>query len=42
MLIIEGAAGVLTLGFGLLITHPICMIWGAFAAHNYNKRLLNH
>ncbi|SFD38851.1 hypothetical protein SAMN05428981_101171 [Bacillus sp. OV194] len=42
MLIIEGVVGVLTLGFGLLITHPICMIWGAFAAHNYNKRLLNH
>ncbi|MED2970710.1 hypothetical protein P4361_00290 [Fictibacillus sp. B-59209] len=42
MLIIEGVVGVLTLGFSLLITHPICMIWGAFAAHNYNKRLLNH
>jgi hypothetical protein len=40
MLIIEGVVGLLTLGFGLLFTHPICMIWGAIAAHRYNKKLL--
>lgn len=40
MIILECIIGVFTLGFGLIITHPICMIWGAVAAHNYNKRLL--
>jgi hypothetical protein len=41
MLIIESIVGILTLGLGLLITHPICMIWSAIATNQYNKRLLN-
>jgi hypothetical protein len=41
MIIVEGIVGFLTLGFGLLITHPICMIWGAIAAKNYNTKLLS-
>ncbi|MGE7217303.1 hypothetical protein [Priestia koreensis] len=41
MIIVEGVLGFLTFGAALFITHPICMIWGAVAAHNYNKRLLN-
>lgn len=40
MLVIEGIVGFATLGFGLLVTHPICMIWGALAAKSYNKKLL--
>jgi hypothetical protein len=40
MLIIYGVVGMVTLGYGLMITHPICVIWGALAAHSYNKKLL--
>ena len=40
MLVIEAIVGFLTVGFGLLVTHPICMIWGAVAANRYNKKLL--
>lgn len=41
MLFIEGIVGFMTMGFGLIITHPICMIWGAIAVRNYNNKLLN-
>jgi hypothetical protein len=41
MLIVEVIVGILTLGLGLFITHPICMIWGAIATYGYNRRLLN-
>ncbi|KOO50501.1 hypothetical protein [Priestia koreensis] len=41
MIVVEGILGFLTFGVALFITHPICMIWGAVAAHNYNKRLVN-
>jgi hypothetical protein len=41
MLIIEVIVGILTLGIGLLVIHPICMIWGAIAVNNYNKKLMN-
>lgn len=40
MLIAELIIGFATFGLGLLITHPICMIWGAVAAHRYNQKLL--
>ena len=30
----------LTLGMGLYLVWPICMIWGALAAASYNKKLL--
>lgn len=40
MLIISGIVGILTLGYGIVVTHPICVIWGALAAHSYNKNLL--
>lgn len=29
-----------TLGFGLFLMWPICMIWAAVAAAGYNKRLM--
>jgi hypothetical protein len=40
MFIIECVVGFLTVGLGLLVTHPICMIWGAIAVNRYNKKLL--
>ena len=40
MLVVSAIVAVLTLGHGLFITHPICMLWGALAAHRYNQRLL--
>jgi len=40
MFIVELVVGIFTLGLGLFLTHPICMIWGAIAAHNYNKKIL--
>lgn len=30
-----------TAGLGLIITHPICIIWGVVAANDYNKKLLS-
>ncbi|MBO1580351.1 MULTISPECIES: hypothetical protein [Bacillus] len=40
MIIIELIVGIVTFGIGLFVTHIICMVWGALAAHNYNQRLL--
>jgi hypothetical protein len=40
MLVISTVVFVFTFGHGLFITHPICMIWGAWATHRYNQRLL--
>lgn len=39
MLIITGIVAIFTLGFGLLITWPVCMIWAAVSANNYNNKL---
>lgn len=41
MLAVSVVVGVLTLGIGLLVTHPICIIWGVVAANDYNKKLLS-
>jgi hypothetical protein len=41
MIAVSAVVGVLTLGIGLFVTHPICIIWGAVAASNYNKQLLS-
>jgi hypothetical protein len=30
----------LTAGFGLILTWPICVIWGAMATSSFNNRLL--
>ena len=40
MAIISVVVGVFTVGIGLLITWPICIIWGAVATSTYNKKLL--
>lgn len=42
MFVIEAVVAFFTLGFGLLITHPICMVWGAIAVKKYNNKLLNY
>lgn len=40
MIVISLLAGIFTLGFGLLITWPICVIWAAVATNSYNKKML--
>ena len=40
MSIVSIIIGVLTLGMGLFLVWPICMIWGALAAVSHNKKLL--
>ncbi|MGD0590121.1 MAG: hypothetical protein ABSA44_04905 [Bacteroidota bacterium] len=39
MMIVSVLAAIVTLGFGLIITWPICIIWAAVATKNYNKNL---
>jgi hypothetical protein len=39
MMIVSGLVALVTLGFGLLITWPICIIWAAVATNNYNRNL---
>lgn len=39
MLILYLIVGFLTAGVGLLLLHPITMIWGAVAVSNHNKKL---
>ena len=40
MLIISLIVGIITLGLGLLITWPICILWAALAAGSHNRRIL--
>ncbi|NUQ12988.1 MAG: hypothetical protein HUU26_11805 [Gemmatimonadaceae bacterium] len=40
MMIVSAVVGIFTLGFGLLFTWPICIVWGVMAANAYNKQLL--
>ena len=40
MLVLSIIVAIFTFGFGLFITWPICILWGALAAKNYNERLL--
>lgn len=40
MLIACVVIGVPTLGIGLWVLWPICVIWGAVAANSYNKKLV--
>jgi uncharacterized membrane protein YdbT with pleckstrin-like domain len=40
MLMVSILVGCLTLGSGLLITWPICIIWAMVAASSYNQNLL--
>lgn len=37
MLVLYIVVGILTLGWGLTVLHPIAMIWGAVAADRANR-----
>jgi len=39
MIIVNVIVAIITLGFGLLITCPVCIIWAAVATNKYNKSL---
>lgn len=39
MIIVNVIVAIITLGFGLLITWPVCIIWAAVATNIYNKNL---
>ena len=41
MLVVTLIAVVITFGLGLLITWPVCIIWGALAANAHNKKLMS-
>ena len=41
MIVLYIIVGIITLGLGLIVLHPIAMIWGAISVSNYNRRLLN-
>ena len=40
MAILSVIIAVVTVGLGLLLTWPICIIWSALAVSSYNKQLL--
>lgn len=40
MIVVNIIIAFITLGFGLLLTWPICVIWAAIATNNYNKQLM--
>ena len=40
MLVISVIVALVTAGIGVVITWPICIIWGAVAVNSYNKRAL--
>ncbi|HXO17457.1 MAG TPA: hypothetical protein VN909_04750 [Candidatus Dormibacteraeota bacterium] len=40
MLVASLIAAGTTMGVGILVTWPICMVWGAIAASNYNSSLM--
>jgi len=39
MIVVSIIVATVTLGMGLFLVWPICMIWGALAAASYNKKL---
>lgn len=39
MAIVSLVVGFLTVGFGLLLTWPICVLWAAVAVGMHNKRI---
>jgi dolichol kinase len=40
MIVLSVPAFFLTFGHGAFLIWPISMIWGAWAAHRYNQRLM--
>jgi hypothetical protein len=41
MLIVSLLVAIFTLGVGLFITWPICIIWAAVATNSHNKKIQN-
>jgi len=41
MIFVSLIVALFTLGVGLLITWPICIIWGAVSVNSYNQKLLS-
>lgn len=39
MFVVTSVVAFFTLGFGLLVTQPVCAIWAAMAASSYNARI---
>jgi hypothetical protein len=39
MLLVNILVAIFTVGFGLLFTWPICVVWAAIATNNHNKKL---
>ena len=40
MLVASVILGAFTFGLGLLVTWPVCIVWGAVAVSSYNKSLM--
>ena len=40
MMVVSLIVGLLTLGFGLFVTWPICVIWAAIAANSHNSGVM--
>lgn len=40
MIVISLVIGFITLGFGIFLTWPVCVIWAAVATNSYNKKAL--
>ncbi len=40
MLVAYVVIGILTLGWGIAVLHPIAMAWGAWAVHTHNENRL--
>lgn len=41
MIVVSVVLAIFTLGFSLMITWPVSMIWGALAASAHNQRVLS-
>jgi hypothetical protein len=37
MLAVSVVLGLMTAGFSIFLTWPVCIVWAAIAAHNYNN-----
>lgn len=40
MIVVSLVVALFTLGFGLILTWPICIVWAAMAASSHNKKLI--
>jgi len=40
MFIVSVLVALVTLGFGLILTWPICVLWAALAAVAYNRKIM--